>query len=78
MRSTGKIKFFELDKGYGFITRDDGSPDVFLHRTDTRKAGIITPKKGMRVSFEIEASGKGPRAVNLSLFEKQSPETPCQ
>lgn len=71
MRQTGKLKFFNADKSFGFITPDRGGKDIFVHGSAAERAGIELPlKKGMHLSFELEPdkSGKGPRAVNLQLL----------
>jgi len=67
MRQNGIVKFYNAQKGYGFITPEDGGKDVFVHVTAVEQAGIGNLDEGMRVSFEIEPDkrGKGPKAVNL-------------
>ncbi len=67
MRQSGTVKFYNAQKGYGFITPDDGGKDVFVHVTAVERAGIGSLNEGMRISFETEPDkrGKGPKAVNL-------------
>jgi CspA family cold shock protein len=67
MPQQGTVKFFNADKGYGFIKPDDGGRDIFVHITTVERAGMQSLNKGQRVSYEIEAdkNGKGPNAVDL-------------
>jgi CspA family cold shock protein len=67
MRQVGTVKFYNGDKGYGFIAPDDGGKDVFVHVTALEKSGINGLSEGIRISFETEPDkrGKGPKAVNL-------------
>lgn len=67
MRQNGTVKFFNAQKGYGFITPDDGGKDVFVHVTAVEQSGIRELNEGSRVSFDTEPDkrGKGPKAVNL-------------
>ena len=60
-------KFYNSQKGYGFIKPDDGGKDVFVHVTAVERAGINSLDEGARISFETEPDkrGKGPKAVNL-------------
>lgn len=69
MRQTGKVKFFNAQKGFGFISPDEGGNDVFVHVTAVERSGIGVLEEDMRVSFETEPDkrGKGPKAVNLKL-----------
>ncbi len=69
MRQTGIVKFFNTQKGYGFITPDDGGKDVFVHVTAVERSGIGPLNEGMRISFETEPDkrGKGPKAVELKV-----------
>ena len=68
MPISGTVKFFNSEKGYGFIKPDDGSRDVFVHVSAVTRSGLGTLSEGQRVSFEIENDnrGKGPKAVNLA------------
>lgn len=65
--TTGIVKFFNADKGFGFITPDDGGKDVFVHITAVKDAGMADLRDGQRVSFDTEADsrGKGPKVINL-------------
>lgn len=67
MRQIGTVKFYNAQKGYGFIKPDDGGKDVFVHVTAVEQSGIPGLDEGMRISFETEPDkrGKGPKAVNL-------------
>jgi CspA family cold shock protein len=69
MRQTGIVKFFNTQKGYGFITPDDGGKDVFVHVTAVERSGLGSLNEGMRISFETEPDkrGKGPKAVELKI-----------
>jgi cold shock protein len=67
MAMTGTVKFFNGERGYGFIKPDDGGRDVFVHITAVERAGLKSLMEGQRISFEVEPDkkGKGPKAVNL-------------
>ena len=67
MPQQGSVKFFNPDKGFGFIKPDSGGPDIFVHVTAVESAGLRTLNEGQRVSFDVEADkkGKGPKAVNI-------------
>ena len=63
---TGIVKFFNTDKGYGFIENEDGSGDIFVHISAVERAGMSTLNKEQRVSFEAETGKNGKTsAVNL-------------
>ena len=63
---TGTVKFFNSDKGYGFIAPEDGSNDAFVHISAVERAGMVTLNKDQRVSYELETDGRGKTsAVNL-------------
>jgi CspA family cold shock protein len=62
----GKVKWFNNQKGYGFITRDDGSGDVFVHYSAMKGDGFKSLAEGDTVEFEIVDSDKGPKAANVS------------
>jgi CspA family cold shock protein len=62
----GTVKFFNSDKGYGFIAAEDGSGDSFVHITAVERAGMRTLNKDQRVSYELETDRRGKQsAVNL-------------
>lgn len=63
---TGTVKWFNADKGYGFITRDDGEKDVFVHHSAIQSTGFRTLDEGQRVEFMIEQGPKGPSATNVT------------
>ncbi|MCM2292871.1 cold-shock protein [Allorhizobium sp. BGMRC 0089] len=67
MATKGKVKFFNQDKGFGFITPDGGAKDVFVHISALQAAGIQTLRDGQEVTFDTEPDrmGKGPKAVNI-------------
>ena len=65
--ATGTVKWFKDEKGFGFITPDDGSKDLFVHHSSIQSDGFRTLAEGAKVSFETEASEKGPRAVNVQV-----------
>ena len=54
MRQTGVVKFFNAQKGYGFITPDDGGKDVFVHATALERAGMRSLSEGQKVAFDTE------------------------
>jgi CspA family cold shock protein len=65
----GMVKFFNMDKGYGFIKPDDGGRDIFVHITAVEQAGLRSLNEGQRITYDIEPDkkGKGPKAVNLKV-----------
>jgi CspA family cold shock protein len=67
MRQTGTVKFYNEQKGFGFIKPDGGGADVFVHVSAIERSGIGHLAEGSRISFETEPDkrGKGPKAVNL-------------
>ena len=62
---TGSVKWFNADKGYGFITQDNGGKDVFVHFRAIQSEGY---KEGQKVSFEIEDGQKGLQAANVNAI----------
>ena len=64
----GTVKFFNADKGYGFIAPEGGGADSFVHISAVERAGLRTLDKDQRVSFDVEADNRGKSsAVNLQL-----------
>ena len=65
--ASGKVKWFNDPKGYGFITPNDGSKDLFAHFTDIQAEGFKSLKEGQEVEYDIGDSEKGPKAINIKL-----------
>ena len=63
----GTVKFFNTDKGFGFIAPEGGSKDVFVHATALDAAGLRSLSEGQKVSFDEQPDSKGTKAVNLKL-----------
>lgn len=63
----GTVKFFNADKGYGFIKPDDGAKDSFVHISAVERAGMATLQQDQRLSYDVETDQRGkPSAVNLA------------
>ncbi len=62
----GIVKWFNAEKGYGFITPDEGGPDIFVHHTAIQMKGFRSLEEKARVAFEIIQGPKGPQASNVS------------
>lgn len=69
MADTGTVKFFNAEKGFGFIKPDNGGPDIFVHISAVQASGLTGLDENQKVSFETEPDrrGKGPKAVNLQI-----------
>lgn len=66
---SGTVKFFNPDKGYGFIAPDDGGPDSFVHISAVERSGMSSLDKDQRVNFEVETDRRGKlSAVNLQAI----------
>ena len=65
MKLRGKVKWFNDQKGYGFIAREDGSGDVFVHYSTIQSDGFKSLAEGDTVEFEMIDSDKGPKATNV-------------
>ena len=63
--ATGTVKWFNDAKGYGFITPDDGSEDLFAHFSAIQMGGFKTLKEGQKVTFEVTQGPKGKQASNI-------------
>jgi len=63
--STGTVKWFNADKGFGFITPDDGGKDLFVHHSEIKTSGYATLDDGQKVEFEEGQGQKGPCATNV-------------
>jgi CspA family cold shock protein len=66
--ATGTVKWFNDDKGYGFITPDDGGKDLFVHFSAIQSDGFRTLPEGAKVSYEAEQGPKGPNAANVKVL----------
>jgi cold shock protein len=66
--ANGTVKWFNDDKGYGFITPDDGGKDLFVHFSAIQADGFRTLPEGAKVSYEAEQGPKGPNAANVQVL----------
>jgi len=69
MSQTGTVKFFNTEKGFGFIKPDNGGADIFVHISAVQASGLSGLVENQKVSYETEPDkrGKGPKAVNLEM-----------
>lgn len=63
--SAGIVKWFNAEKGFGFITPDEGGPDIFVHHSAVHAGGLRTLEEKTRVKFDIAQGPKGPLATNV-------------
>ena len=61
----GTVKFFNQTRGFGFISPEDGTKDVFVHISAVEQSGMGYLSEGQKVGFEVQAEARGPKAVNL-------------
>ncbi|AXE24746.1 cold shock domain protein CspD [Streptomyces globosus] len=64
--ATGTVKWFNAEKGFGFIEQDGGGPDVFAHYSNIVANGFRELQEGQRVNFDVTAGQKGPQAENIT------------
>jgi len=69
MSTTGIVKWFSDDKGYGFITPDGGEKDCFVHHSAIEGVGFKSLREGQRVSFDVVQGQKGPAAENVTKID---------
>jgi len=71
MSQSGTVKFFNSEKGFGFITPDDGGKDVFVHISSVQASGMEGLAENQKITFETEPDnrGKGPKAINIQAAE---------
>jgi CspA family cold shock protein len=72
--TTGTVKWFSSEKGYGFITPDDGSADVFVHFSAIAGEGYKNLDEGQKVEFETTSGPKGPQAASVKLASELTPK----
>jgi CspA family cold shock protein len=70
MSITGTVKWFNDQKGFGFLTREDGEKDCFVHHTAIQGTGFKSLREGDRVEFDVVQGEKGPAAENVRVVEE--------
>ena len=66
--ATGTVKFFNAEKGYGFISREQGEPDVFVHYSNIQGDGYKSLDEGQKVEFDVAPGRKGEEAQNVRVI----------
>lgn len=66
----GTVKFFDSARGFGFISPEDGTQDVFVHISAVERSGLGYLSEGQKLEFETQPDGRGPKAVNLFAVEE--------
>ena len=74
--STGKVKWFNSSKGFGFIAPDDGGDDLFVHHSEIKTSGYASLDEDQSVEFEIGEGKKGPCATNVTPVCEEKPQVP--
>ncbi|MDD3030444.1 MAG: cold shock domain-containing protein [Alphaproteobacteria bacterium] len=64
---TGEVKWFKVDKGFGFVTPDDGGRDIFVHRTVVLRAGLQILESGQKVKMMVQTAAKGREAASIEI-----------
>jgi len=72
-KSVGTVKWFNNEKGFGFITPDDGGEDLFAHFSSIQMEGFKTLKEGQKVSYEVMQGPKGKQALNIAEAHPKRP-----
>jgi cold shock protein len=67
--ATGIVKWFNAEKGYGFIVPDDGSKDLFVHFSQIRTEGYKTLQENQRVTYDVGQGAKGLAAINIQILK---------
>jgi len=65
--ATGTVKFFNAQKGYGFIVQDSGDPDVFVHISAVERAGMQNLNEGQKLSFDVQADSRSGKSAAANL-----------
>jgi cold shock protein len=65
--ATGTVKFFNSQKGYGFIVQDNGGPDVFVHISAVERAGLHNLNEGQKLSFDVQADRRSGKSAAANL-----------